>query len=146
MPLTLVMLRQWNSYGYELVERSVELKFETVNSGTVYRTLRKMENEGLCQTTWDTSNNGGRARRIYSVTPAGEAHLDSWADYMAAIEDDPEILALEDTSFTVHINTTADAFARTLEDELPEDVDDEVRAFADGILDRGFRGIGDADV
>ncbi len=43
VPLTLVLLRQWNSYGYELMERSVELGFETVNPGTVYRTLRKME-------------------------------------------------------------------------------------------------------
>lgn len=76
------------------------------------------------------------------------AHLDSWADYMAAIEDDPAVLSSDDTdsSFTVHINATADAFARAVEEHLPGDIGDDVRRFADGLLDRGFRGRGGADV
>jgi PadR family transcriptional regulator len=77
VPVTLVLLRQWSSYGYELIDRSVELGFEAINPGTVYRTLRKMENDGLCESKWNTSY-GGPARRIYSVTDAGEAYLDLW--------------------------------------------------------------------
>jgi PadR family transcriptional regulator, regulatory protein PadR len=77
VPLTLVMLRQWNSYGYELMERSVGLGFETVNPGTVYRTLRKMEKDELCESKWETSC-GGPARRMYSITDAGEAYLGLW--------------------------------------------------------------------
>jgi hypothetical protein len=73
-------------------------------------------------------------------------HLDSWADYMAAVEDDPLVIVENDGSFTVAINATADAFARALEAELPDDIDAEVERFADGILDRGFRGMGQADV
>jgi len=80
VPVALAVLREQSTHGYELIERLAGFGFEALNPGTLYRTLRRMENEGLCQTTWDTSNNGGRACRVYSVTPAGEAHLDSWAE------------------------------------------------------------------
>jgi poly-beta-hydroxybutyrate-responsive repressor len=83
VPVTLVLLRQWNSYGYELMERTVELGFETINPGTVYRTLRKMEKDGLCESEWETtSSSGGPARRMYSITDAGGAYLELWARSM----------------------------------------------------------------
>ncbi len=83
VPVTLVLLRQWNSYGYELIERTVELGFETINPGTVYRTLRKMEKDGLCESEWETtSSSGGPARRMYSITDAGGAYLELWARSM----------------------------------------------------------------
>lgn len=75
-------------------------------------------------------------------------HLDSWSEYMDAIEQDPGLL-LEETDasgYTVSINATADAFTRALERELPDDADQQVRSFADGILDRGFRSQGDSQV
>jgi hypothetical protein len=76
------------------------------------------------------------------------AHLDSWTEYMDAVSDDPSVLAGEGVSagFTVVINATADAFARALEEELPASADASVRAFADDLLDRGFRGSGDSQV
>ena len=77
VPVTLVMLKQWNIYGYELMERAVELGLETANPGTVYRTLRKMEKDELCESKWETSC-GGPARRMYSITDAGEAYLGLW--------------------------------------------------------------------
>jgi poly-beta-hydroxybutyrate-responsive repressor len=74
VPVTLVMLKQWRSHGYELMERTVELGFEAINPGTVYRTLRKMEKDGLCQSDWETaSSSGGPPRRMYSITDAGGA-------------------------------------------------------------------------
>lgn len=78
VPVTLLMLRQWNSYGYELLNRAVELGFETMNPGTLYRTLRKMEKDGLCESEWETVS-GGPARRMYSITSDGEAYLNLWA-------------------------------------------------------------------
>jgi PadR family transcriptional regulator PadR len=72
-----VLLRQCNRYGYELMDRAVEFGFETLNPGTVYRTLRKMENDGLCESKGETSC-GGPARRMYSITDAGGAYLDLW--------------------------------------------------------------------
>ena len=79
MPVILVTLREWNSYGYELMERAAAFGFEAMNPGTLYRTLRHMEREGLCVSKWETSK-GGPARRVYSITEAGEAYLDFWAE------------------------------------------------------------------
>ena len=82
VPVMLVMLREANSYGYELMERSVEMGFEMLNPGTLYRTLRKMEQEGLCESEWQMgcSSSGGPARRMYSITEAGEAYLNLWVE------------------------------------------------------------------
>ncbi len=49
-PVALVILREESSYGYELMERLEELGFEEISAGSLYRTLRQMENEGLCNT------------------------------------------------------------------------------------------------
>jgi poly-beta-hydroxybutyrate-responsive repressor len=83
VPVALVLLKQWSSYGYELMDRTVELGFETINPGTVYRTLRKMERDGLCESKWETTtSSGGPARRVYSITDAGGAYLDLWVRSM----------------------------------------------------------------
>lgn len=79
VPVVLLMLREWNSYGYELMERLTEYGFEPINAGTLYRTLRQMERQGYCESSWETSK-GGPARRIYSVTGLGEAYLDFWVE------------------------------------------------------------------
>jgi PadR family transcriptional regulator PadR len=78
-PVALLTLREKSSYGYELMKRIVEFGFEEINPGTLYRALRQMENEGLCESEWETSN-GGPACRVYSVTNDGEAYLASWAE------------------------------------------------------------------
>ena len=77
MPVALVLLRQHSSHGYQLLDRTVELGFEAMNPGTLYRTIRKMEKDGLCESKWETASRGP-ARRIYSITEAGEAYLDMW--------------------------------------------------------------------
>jgi PadR family transcriptional regulator PadR len=79
VPVILVTLRQWNSYGYKLMEQAAVLGFGALNPGTLYRTLRHMEKDGLCESRWETSNGGGPARRVYSITDAGDAYLDFWA-------------------------------------------------------------------
>jgi PadR family transcriptional regulator, regulatory protein PadR len=79
VPVALVTLREQSTHGYELMERLRQFGFEQINPGTLYRTLRKMEKEGLCESGWETSEVGGPACRVYSLTGAGEAHLASWA-------------------------------------------------------------------
>ena len=79
VPVILLALREWNSYGYELMERAAAFGFEAMNPGTLYRTLRQMEKEGVVKSSWETSK-GGPARRMYSITDAGEAYLDFWAE------------------------------------------------------------------
>ena len=50
-----------------------------MSPGTFYRTLRHMERDGLCESEWDTTNGAGPARRVYTITDAGEAYLEFWA-------------------------------------------------------------------
>ncbi|HZY56565.1 MAG TPA: helix-turn-helix transcriptional regulator [Rubrobacteraceae bacterium] len=89
VPVILVTLREWNSYGYELMERLAAFGLEAMNPGTLYRTLRQMEKEGMVESTWKTSK-AGPARRVYSITEAGKDYLDSWAEslkrYQQAID------------------------------------------------------------
>jgi PadR family transcriptional regulator len=79
VPVILLSLREWNSYGYELMERTAAFGFEAMNPGTLYRTLRQMEKEGVVESKWETSK-GGPARRVYTITDAGEAYLGFWAE------------------------------------------------------------------
>ena len=78
-PVTLVLLREETSYGYELMERVKEFGFAEINAGTLYRTLRRTEKEGLGKSEWETSE-GGPARRVYSITEDGESYLAAWAE------------------------------------------------------------------
>jgi PadR family transcriptional regulator PadR len=93
VPVLLISLWKWDSYGYELMARAAAFGFEAMNPGTFYRTLRQMEKNGVVKSKWETSK-GGPARRMYSITDAGEAHLDLW------------IKSLE------HYRQTVDAFFR----------------------------------
>lgn len=78
VPVILLSLRDWNSYGYELMERATTFGFDAMNPGTLYRTLRQMEKDGIVESTWETSK-GGPARRMYTITDAGKTYLDFWA-------------------------------------------------------------------
>jgi PadR family transcriptional regulator, regulatory protein PadR len=78
-PVALVLLRQESSYGYELMERLEQFGFEQISAGSLYRTLRHMEQQGLCKSEWERSE-GGPARRMYSITESGEAYLAAWAE------------------------------------------------------------------
>jgi len=79
VPVALLTLREESTHGYELMERLPQFGFEQINPGTVYRTLRQMENEGLCESEWETSG-CGPACRVYSLTDSGQARLDDWAE------------------------------------------------------------------
>lgn len=82
VPILLLMLREWSSYGYELMEKVATFGLATMNPGTFYRTLRQMEKDGMVRSSWDTSETGP-ARRMYSITEAGEAYLKYWADSLS---------------------------------------------------------------
>jgi PadR family transcriptional regulator PadR len=69
-PFLLLALEQWQSHGYELIRRMSAFGFETLDRGSVYRTLRQLEKDGLVTSGWDTSNDGP-ARRLYTLTDAG---------------------------------------------------------------------------
>ncbi|HEX2171663.1 MAG TPA: poly-beta-hydroxybutyrate-responsive repressor [Dehalococcoidia bacterium] len=78
VPYLLLLLKQWNAYGYQLMQQLVAFGFAALDRGTVYRTLRQLERDGLVSSTWDTGQEGP-ARRVYSITDAGIAFLQAWA-------------------------------------------------------------------
>ena len=47
----------------------------------MYRTLRQLERSGFVSSFWDTSESGP-ARRMYSLTKAGELFLSGWIDVL----------------------------------------------------------------
>jgi poly-beta-hydroxybutyrate-responsive repressor len=75
----LAFLKNWNAYGYQLAQRLSEAGMPQFDSGTVYRTLRQLEKTGMVSSFWDTSESGP-ARRMYSLTAAGEIFLSGWIE------------------------------------------------------------------
>jgi poly-beta-hydroxybutyrate-responsive repressor len=96
-PFLLLCLQQWQSYGYDLMRRLALFGFEATGPGSVYRTLRQLEKEGLVRSDWDTSQQGP-ARRMYSLTDAGAAYLETWA---SALRDSQSML---DRFFSFYTN------------------------------------------
>lgn len=67
----LALLRR-PAYGYDLLGVLAEKGIGT-EEGTLYPVLRRMEQEGLLRSTWDTS--GTRPRKYYESTDEGRAAL-----------------------------------------------------------------------
>ena len=82
----LAYLRNWNAYGYQLSQRLTEAGLPAFDSGTVYRTLRQLERTGLVSSFWDTSESGP-ARRMYSLTKAGDIFLSGWIDMLGRYQE-----------------------------------------------------------
>ena len=77
MAWLLVMLKDYNLHGYEIMKELKE-KFDVVSDpGTVYRALRQLERDGYISSWWDPKEQGP-ARRIYTLTDAGSEALQVW--------------------------------------------------------------------
>ncbi len=74
VPFLLLSLKQWNMHGYKLMQVLFDLGFTTLDSSNVYRILRQLEKESYIQSSWEHGNDGP-AKRIYSITQAGEEYL-----------------------------------------------------------------------
>lgn len=75
----LAFLKNWNAYGYQLSQQMSRAGLPEFDSGTVYRTLRQLEKSGFVSSAWDTSESGP-ARRMYSLTLAGDIFLTGWIE------------------------------------------------------------------
>jgi PadR family transcriptional regulator, regulatory protein PadR len=74
----LVMLKDLNLHGYEIV-KALKERFAIVSDpGTVYRTLRLLERDGYITSCW-VPQEQGPARRIYTLTEMGSDALKLWA-------------------------------------------------------------------
>ncbi len=78
----LVMLKEQNLHGYEIM-KELKARFDVIaDPGTVYRALRQLERDGYISSWWDPKDQGP-ARRIYTLTEDGNAALAVWG---AALE------------------------------------------------------------
>ena len=77
----LAFLRNWNAYGYQLAQQLASAGLPAFDSGSIYRTLRQLEKDGLVSSFWDTSASGP-ARRMYTLTKAGDLFLANWIDIL----------------------------------------------------------------
>lgn len=75
----LVLLHGGKSYGYSLAQDLKQLGFgpERLDISIIYRALRGLELQGLVIASWD-ENSLGPQRRMYEITPQGEAVLAEW--------------------------------------------------------------------
>lgn len=78
----LLLLRNWNAYGYQLIQTLTAMGLGLVDPATVYRTLRQLEKEGYITSTWDPQE-AGAARRMYTLTDAGQGYLQVWSRQLA---------------------------------------------------------------
>jgi len=78
-PCLLLLVHCEESHGYELVEGLRPFGFgqNPVDSSTIYRFLRDLEDRGFVSSRWDTSS-PGPARRVYQTTEDGERYLSRW--------------------------------------------------------------------
>jgi len=78
-PRLLLQLARKPAHGYELMEALDEgAEGQAPDPGTLYRTLRALEEDGLVCSTWDTEG-AGPARRVYELTEQGIEFLHAWA-------------------------------------------------------------------
>lgn len=80
-PCLLLLLHGDEAHGYELLEELKQFGFEQnpVDSSTVYRKLRGLEQRGFVTSHWDTSS-AGPARRLYQITEEGGRYLAWWVE------------------------------------------------------------------
>src|SRR3954466_14845268 len=86
-PALLLPLPDRAAHGYELLDRLGELlPGERVDMGNLYRVLRALEEDGLVSSQWDETS-PGPAKRVYSLTEAGERVLADWVTALRAAND-----------------------------------------------------------
>ena len=75
----LLLVDEAPGHGYSLLDRLAEFGFpaESLNVGTLYRTLRRLEDEGLVSSDWEEGGQGPR-RRVYTMTEKGGESLAIW--------------------------------------------------------------------
>jgi len=80
-PCLILLLHCNEAHGYELLDGLKQFGFDRnpVDSGTVYRILRDLEERGFVTSHWDTGGSGP-ARRLYQIIEEGDHYLAWWVD------------------------------------------------------------------
>ena len=83
-PWLLLLLAESPAHGYQLLERLKTLPVAPpADRGHLYRTLRRLEEQGLVTSEWHVPQ-AGPARHTYTLTADGLQALDAWATHIRA--------------------------------------------------------------
>jgi poly-beta-hydroxybutyrate-responsive repressor len=74
----LLLLHHGPAHGYPLLEQLSEYGLADVDSSSVYRTLRDMEEQGWVTSSWEEEETEGPPRRVYRLTALGDEVLALW--------------------------------------------------------------------
>ena len=94
-PIVLLAIAQLGeTHGYQLAQKaeSMAVTHAGLDSGVIYRTLRRLESAGRVSSSWDTSG-GGPVRRVYVLTESGRQHLGEWAQVLGDVSASLQTLA-----------------------------------------------------
>jgi len=88
--LKAVSLGKLHGYGVLLRIQQITNQKLTIQQGSLYPALYRLEAQGLIRSEWGESENKRKAK-YYSLTPAGRKRLraesENWARFAGAIED-----------------------------------------------------------
>jgi PadR family transcriptional regulator, regulatory protein PadR len=82
----LALLATEERYGFDLVKALGEVEGMVTSEGTIYPLLTRLRKEGLVETSWQESPSGP-PRRYYSLTAAGHAALEAFAEEWTRFRD-----------------------------------------------------------
>ena len=88
--IVLQLLRAEPTNGYELAQRiqAISRDVLTINAGSLYPALYRLEARDLIRATWEESKTG-RQVKVYAVTPTGRKALteqrDEWTRFAGAL-------------------------------------------------------------
>lgn len=93
--LILSVLSQLNhpEYGYSLVQK-MEEKNTSIEAGTLYPLLRRLEKQNLLESQWDTSES--RPRKFYVLSDKGKIVYQRLKAEWISLSKQLEILVMED--------------------------------------------------
>lgn len=80
-PAILLTLYDKDLYGFILIKElsnNPMFKGNIPDKAGVYRYLKKMEVSGLLKSGWEMDDDGGKPKRIYSITDKGRSCLANW--------------------------------------------------------------------
>src|SRR4051812_10628762 len=87
--LKAVSLEAMHGWGISLRIRETSRGVLEVNQGSLYPALHRLENRGMLDAVWGSSDNNRRAK-FYRITPTGRRELskqkDTWKRFSAAVD------------------------------------------------------------
>ena len=91
VPIVLSVLKEGDSYGYEIVRKVKNMTNKEVkwNEPSIYPVLKKLEKSGLIKSYWVTEK-VERPRKYYSILPKGNKQLEQnkheWIVFNSVLE------------------------------------------------------------